>query len=659
MYVSHIKVESFRHLRDLEIGPLAAPVVSDLVVLAGPNGGGKSSLLELLSYGFSNSWGFNWQIRRNVPSSSFEIAFGLSEQDVDSMESQVREDPALDPNGVLTTLAGTRRYFRAFNYPNGEYARDPSFHDQAHDLVSRCLAERVKALFLQSDRYYPRDAYNRNRYWDARSRRTSAYLRGMSFVLTEQQYTDQMEFLVEQAYDYPRAVGIHALATEAGTATGPRPDDPIAPYEDLFQRLYPEYRLIHSTEDLRDQLYVLLPGGIEVPFSDLSSGEKEVFFLLTFFVRHSVRESMVFIDEPELHLHPELARRLVRLMVSIQPGNQIWLGTHNPELIAEAGRDRTYFIGRPSPGAFSTAVRASDEGQAVALLRTLFGFQGFVGLARRIVFLEGDQSSADRQTFVQLFPALGEEIRFSPLNSADNLLRVNRAALQVLGETVGSTEFYLVRDRDYLTADEVGSYERAAEGRLFVLRRHEIENYLLDFDAVSDVLAQLIELRQTPAETREELLALARSMAGQVFKSIAAARLGRIFRPHDCSIGGFEDGRQWMDESLTWDSSVLTAASERFQQVVADALTSVAVRAAPAEVQSVLTTAADEVVASLQGDGWVTLFPGKELLQNLGRAHGIPATVLQNTIIRNLAANPARIEAELSSILASIVGRPT
>jgi predicted ATPase len=63
-----------------------------------------------------------------------------------------------------------------------------------------------------------------------------------------------------------------------------------------------------------------------------------VFFLLSFFIRHRVEHSVITIDEPELHLHPELARRLVRLMLSVKPGNQIWLATHNGEIIDEAGR---------------------------------------------------------------------------------------------------------------------------------------------------------------------------------------------------------------------------------------------------------------------------------------------------------------------------------
>jgi ABC-type siderophore export system fused ATPase/permease subunit len=49
MYVREIHIKSFRHLEEVHLGPfILPPTGSDLVVLAGPNGGGKSSILELL-----------------------------------------------------------------------------------------------------------------------------------------------------------------------------------------------------------------------------------------------------------------------------------------------------------------------------------------------------------------------------------------------------------------------------------------------------------------------------------------------------------------------------------------------------------------------------------------------------------------------------------
>lgn len=658
MHVAQVTIGRFRHLEDVNIGALEPPRTSEVVVLAGPNGGGKSSVLELLAWSLTNSWGFQWQTARTFPGSSFEVAFGLSESDLTFMEGRVDAEPALDPSKVLPRLRASRRYYRSFDYPAGAYAGDPDFNNQAHNLVANVLRDRMKALFLRSSRLYPRRNYDRNRVFDYRTRMSSEYLRTMAFVLTESQYIDQMDFLVEQAYTYPRSVGLHTLATEENRTSDPRPTNPLAPYDELFQRLFPTYRLARQTEELRDQLYVTLPNGQEVPFSDLSSGEQEVFFLLTFFLRHDVRESMVFIDEPELHLHPELVRRMVRLMLAIRPGNQLWLATHNAEVVDEAGRDRTFYVVRDSQTGAGRAMRASDEEGAIELMRTMFGFSGYVGMARKVVLLEGDDASADRHTFAQMFPAVADEIRFEPINSADNLLRINRVALSILGQTVGHAELYLVRDRDYLDDDQVAGYVASSGGRLFVLRRHEIENYLLNADALAEVVEQLLGASPGAAAMESLMADAARMLAGKVVKGLVTARLSRIFAPRDCSIGGFEDSREWIDGNGAWESTILDPARLRFVERVTANLLETQTAAGPATVAAAFDAAADEVRAAVTSGYWRVLFPGKELLQSVGRSLLLPkGPVLANSLIRNLAANPERIDRELVEIIEAIAGR--
>jgi ABC-type transport system involved in cytochrome c biogenesis ATPase subunit len=659
MYVAQLLIDRFRHLEGIAIGPLSAPATSEVVVLAGPNGGGKSSVLELIAWALSSTWGFQWEIRRTFPGSSFEIAFGLSERDLALMDAQVRAEPGNDPNGVLPRLLIERKYYRSFGYPGGTYEQDPAFHNEAHRLVTGLLSNRIKGLFLRSDRAYARRNYDRGRYFDYRRRMTPEYLRSMAFVLTESQYTDQMDFLVEQAYSYPRAVGMHTLAVEAGTDAGPRPADPLAPYDALFQRLFPDYRLAHETDELRDQLYVTLPTGQEVPFSDLSSGEQEVFFVLTFFLRHEIQDSMVFVDEPEMHLHPELVRRMVRTMLSIQRGNQVWLGTHNAEVIDEAGRDRTFFLTRTTPGGPVQAVRASDEEGAIELLRTMFGFSGYVGMARKLVFLEGDDASADRRSFIQMFPAVADEIRFVPINSADNALRINRTVLAILGQTVGHSQFYLVRDRDYLSDGQIASYEAGAGGRLFVLGRHEIENYLLNADSLSEVVGDITGTAASPAEMEALLVEVVRSLAGQVLKDLVASRIGQAFGAQDSSIGGFEQNSQWLDGSNSWDATILAGAKNRFSTRVVDNVADVQQKTEASTIEALFDAAADEVRISVSSGTWRSTFPGKEIIERVGRRLSLPrGPVLANALIRNIAANPARIDRDLVDIVEAIVEHP-
>lgn len=79
MYVREIHINKFRHLENIHLGPFTQPPDhSDLIVLAGPNAGGKSSVLELLGYALSNSWTLQWALRRSFPSFSFEVAIAVT-----------------------------------------------------------------------------------------------------------------------------------------------------------------------------------------------------------------------------------------------------------------------------------------------------------------------------------------------------------------------------------------------------------------------------------------------------------------------------------------------------------------------------------------------------------------------------------------------------
>jgi predicted ATPase len=49
MFVESMEVKQFRHLRSVQLGPFRQPIDNgELIVLAGQNGGGKSSVLSVL-----------------------------------------------------------------------------------------------------------------------------------------------------------------------------------------------------------------------------------------------------------------------------------------------------------------------------------------------------------------------------------------------------------------------------------------------------------------------------------------------------------------------------------------------------------------------------------------------------------------------------------
>src|SRR5687767_6229863 len=134
MYVRQIDIGKYRHLEDISLGPLVRPGdASDLVVLAGPNGGGKSSILELISLALSNMYSLTYSLNRSQPQSSFEVTIGLLPSEIELLRASAThsQSPAMD------YVLEHHSYRRSFQYTSGEYAKNPRIHNQVHEMVTQ------------------------------------------------------------------------------------------------------------------------------------------------------------------------------------------------------------------------------------------------------------------------------------------------------------------------------------------------------------------------------------------------------------------------------------------------------------------------------------------------------------------------------------------
>jgi AAA15 family ATPase/GTPase len=94
--------------------------------------------------------------------------------------------------------------------------------------------------------------------------------------------------------------------------------DPFVPYQEIFHKLLPdkELRPIDPKKPQEFQ-YNIVGHEEELPFITLSSGEQEVIKIAFDLIWKKIRHCVILVDEPELHLHPSLAFRLIEAIKSI------------------------------------------------------------------------------------------------------------------------------------------------------------------------------------------------------------------------------------------------------------------------------------------------------------------------------------------------------
>jgi predicted ATPase len=658
LFIEHLRVDRFRHLRTLEFGPFRAPSkIGELIVLAGQNGGGKSSILELLALGLATRYSYQYYQARQMADYSFAIKIGLTDAELTEIETDATADPA-----VAGFARQNRGYWTQVNLPEALGGRDPNLNERVHGLVSKKFQSFARQLgfFIRSDRAYAARTYDQRTIFNYRNREEPRHLSSISYKATTEQYADMYDFLVEQSYHHIYELGTHYKRQQQGQAST-EPSDPLASYKALLSKLFPGYSFVDVSRTTL-ALQVQLPSGDVIPFQDMSSGEKEVFFILAFFIRHNISNSVIVVDEPELHLHPELGRKFVRLMRTIMPGNQIWIATHSAELIDEAGRERAFFVRRKLTNpAEAEAVPATSEEDELQMLRDLFGYSGYIGVSKKLVFMEGTSAGADRKTFTNLFPEYADEIKIIPSGSSSNLQRINRAILALLSSNVARCEFYLIRDRDYMSEQAVAKQVASAPNRLFVLQRHEIENYLLDEEVIQVVLADIYQKTWSKQQVRDELLTIAKANSATYLRDMTVARYAELFQGEDCSIGNHSSGFSIVDSARNLDLAVTGPLKNTLQAKISTINQDISSRMAQSNIDQIFEECAVQIREALDPskDIWKTVLPGKELLQQFAKRQGLgewPA--LQNLIIERMSDTHKDARGDLVAIFERISGKP-
>ncbi|MEU3069937.1 AAA family ATPase [Streptomyces sp. NPDC007027] len=235
------------------------------------------------------------------------------------------------------------------------------------------------------------------------------------------------------------------------------------------------------------------PASIDIFFTERGSGvEKEIvwagdgvqIWLQILLQLFHVRDLPTFVlDEPEVFLHADLQRRLVRLLDSM--GSQVILATHSAEVLAEADRNSIVWVDKSR----RRAVRAPKEDDLHGLdnaLGTAFNLAMAKALrARAVLFVEGKDvkllKKASRR--LGLSQVMTEtSLAVVPINGYTNWHKAE-AFGWFLKEFLGnSINAMILLDRDYRSEEQVQAVVDKFSNvnvRAHVWGKKELESYFI------------------------------------------------------------------------------------------------------------------------------------------------------------------------------------
>ncbi len=107
-------------------------------------------------------------------------------------------------------------------------------------------------------------------------------------------------------------------------------------------------------------VYLVSSDGLALDVDLLSAGQLELFLFLSELALNDEREGIIFIDEPELHLDPQWHRLILRTLRRLQPRAQLLVATHSPEIYdAAASYERHYLVPEDDPRSWLWARQAN------------------------------------------------------------------------------------------------------------------------------------------------------------------------------------------------------------------------------------------------------------------------------------------------------------
>ena len=294
--LASLSIRDFRGIESLDLdfrGPDGKP--NSLVVLAGPNGSGKTAALEaalILCGGHKLAVGHRGTKAIRLGTGDYTISGEIVSADG---TSQIEDDARSDPPAASQDLPCW--YFSSWRAPRligpvdvtvGRAGRKPRKND-----LNRLRNVKQILVNAAAMEHFPKSQ--------------------QSFVSGYNNWMTKINIAWEEFYPNSGGfvVGLLDEPSEAGSGAF-------------------------------DVLMDWPPALIEI--DKLSAGQLELFLFISALVLNDNREGIVFIDEPELHLDPQWHRPIIRCLTKLQPQAQFIVATHSPEIYDAARSYERHFL---------------------------------------------------------------------------------------------------------------------------------------------------------------------------------------------------------------------------------------------------------------------------------------------------------------------------
>ena len=351
--------------------------------------------------------------------------------------------PTLDEHRQLPLQPGSTITFCGAN-GSGKTRLAVHLEDQLGLIAHRISAHRALSLNPRVPKISERDALANLRTGTTRSLRHTnqvGFRRGSRWHENEAvQLLNDFDSLVQALFAEQANTALQShkrlSAGESGTATPTRFENLSA----IWHRLLPHRTLVIDGDDIN----VRKPGSESMyPASQMSDGERAIFYLVGQTLVAS-KDSVLIVDEPELHLHPAVMAALWDELAAARPDCVFFFITHSLEFAATRSGHKYMILDFDPVPAWTLEDVPQDTGFSEDFATLILGSR------RPVLFVEGNATtSLDKLIYRSCYP----DHLVVPLESSS-------AVIHAVASMRANTDFTRISchgivDRDHRSDEEI------------------------------------------------------------------------------------------------------------------------------------------------------------------------------------------------------------
>ncbi len=304
----------------------------------------------------------------------------------------------------------------------------------------------------------------------------------------------------------------------------------FARFKDLAENTWPTLQI----KELRDQggrLELMIRNQDFVGEISLMGHGLQMWLQTMWFIARAFDSETLILDEPDVYMHADLQRRLIRFLR--RRHRQLVIATHSIEIMGEVEPQNVLVVDRDR----RRARYASDLASLDEVIHNIGGIHNLqlarLWNAKRCLFVEGKDVPILKRIEDTLFPDSAETLDVLPRISVGGWGGWSYVigSSMLLDKNLGNDFIkYSLFDCDYHLPDQIDERLRVAKKHkidLHIWKRKEIENYLLCSSAISRLIRNRTDRKSSPsdAEVQREIDRVTETMKETALDAFAQEHL--------------------------------------------------------------------------------------------------------------------------------------